>query len=264
MSVFRTAALTILLCAASAYAPPGWAQQNAAPANPPAGAAPGPAIEPKAIELLKAMGAKLDAAKTMSFSVRTAFEEPARNGQPLFYMVQASVSLERPDKMKIVTSGDGPPSEFLYDGKTIMQYLPSQNMVAETGAPPELGAMLDEVYEKYGFYFPFIHYLVDQSHEKLIDGLTSAFVIGQSKLVGGTTTDMVAIANDNVQVQMWIGSDDKLPRQLWLTFTHAPQKALRMTEFSDWKLDQPIDMTPPDTHSAETIDFGRPDAAAAK
>ena len=264
MRVFKTAALTILLCAASAYAPPGWAQQNGAPANPPAGAAPGPAIEPKAIELLNAMGAKLDAAKTMSFSVRTAFEEPARNGQPLFYMVQASVSLERPDKMKIVTSGDGPPSEFLYDGKTIMQYLPSQNMVAETGAPPELGAMLDEVYEKYGFYFPFIHYLVDQSHEKLIDGLTSAFVIGQSKLVGGTTTDMVAIANDNVQVQMWIGSDDKLPRQLWLTFTHAPQKPLRMTEFSDWKLDQPIDMTPPDTQSAEKIDFARPDAAATK
>ena len=166
--------------------------------------------------------------------------------------------------MKIVTSGDGPPSEFLYDGKTIMEYLPTQNMVADTGAPPELGAMLDEVYEKYGFYFPFIHYLVDQSHEKLIDGLTSAFVIGQSKLVGGTTTDMVAIANDNVQVQMWIGSDDKLPRQLWLTFTHAPQKPLRMTEFSDWKLDQPIDMTPPDTQSAEKIDFARPDGSAAK
>ena len=83
------------------------------------------------------MGAKLDAAKSMSFSVRTAFEEPARNGQPLFYMVQASVSLERPDKMKIVTSGDGPPSEFLYDGKTIMEYLPTQNMVAETAAPPD-------------------------------------------------------------------------------------------------------------------------------
>ena len=70
-----------------------------------------------------------------------------------------------------------------------------------------------------GFYFPFIHYLVDQSHEKLVEGLTSAFVIGQSKLVGGTTTDMVAIANDHVQVQMWIGSDDKLPRQLWLTLS---------------------------------------------
>ena len=52
--------------------------------------------------------------------------------------------------MKVVTSGDGPPSEFLYDGKTIMEYLPTQNMVAQTEAPPALGAMLDEVYEKSG------------------------------------------------------------------------------------------------------------------
>ena len=264
MSVFKTATLTILLCAASACAPPAWAQQNAQPPAKPPAAASGPAVEPKAVELLNAMGARLDAAKSMSFSVKTAFEEPARNGQPLFYMVQASVSLERPDKMKVVTSGDGPPSEFLYDGKTIMEYLPTQNMVAQTEAPPALGAMLDEVYEKYGIYFPFIHYLVDQSHEKLIDGLTSAFVIGQSKLVGGTTTDMVALANDHVQVQVWIGSDDKLPRQLWLTFTHAPQKPLRMTEFSDWKLDQPIEMMPPNTQSAATIDFGRADAGEAK
>ena len=156
-------------------------------ANPPAAAAPRPAIEPKAVELLNAMGANLDAAKSMSFSVKTAFEEPARSGQPLFYMVEASVSLERPDKMKIVTSGDGPPSEFLYDGKTILEYLPTQNMVAETAAPATLGPMLDDVYEKYGIYFPFIHYIVDQSHEKLIEGLTSAFVIGQSKLMSAAS-----------------------------------------------------------------------------
>ena len=31
-----------------------------------------------------------------------------------------------------------------------------------------------------------------------------------------------------------------------------------MTEFSDWKLDQPIDMAPPDTQDAEKIDFARP------
>ena len=75
---------------------------------------------------------------------------------------------------------------------------------------------------------------------------------------------MVAFANDNVQVQMWIGSDDKLPRQLWMTFSHMPLKPLRMTEFSDWKLDQMIDMTPPNTQGAETIDFARPDAPASK
>jgi hypothetical protein len=74
----------------------------------------------------------------------------------------------------------------------------------------------------------------------------------------------VQLTNDHVQVQIWIGSDDHLPRQLWLTLTQAPQKPLRMTEFSDWKLGQPVDMTPPNTQGAETIDFGRQDDAEAK
>ena len=39
------------------------------------------------------------------------------------------------------------------------------------------------------------------------------------------------------------------------TSTHAPQKPLRMTEFSDWKLGQPMDMTPPNTQDAEKIDL---------
>jgi len=41
-----------------------------------------------------------------------------------------------------------------------------------------------------------------------------AFYIGQSKVVGGTTTDMVAYADKDVFVQVWIGTEDKLPRMV--------------------------------------------------
>ena len=94
----------------------------------------------------------------------------------------------------------------------------------------------------------------------MISGLTSAFVVGQSKLVGGTTTDIVAVANDDIQVQLWIGSEDRLPRLSWLTFTHMTQKPRRMAEFSDWKLDGPVDQTPPNVGNATKIEFARPDA----
>ncbi len=265
MSISKTIPFLIGLLALAASVPASWAQQAATPAAAaPATVAPGPDIQPKALEILKAMSDKLDAAKTLSFSVKTAFEEPARDGQPLFYMVQAVVSLERPNEMKVVTSGDGPPTEFLYDGKSILEFLPASNMVAEAAAPPTLEAMLDDVYDKYGLYFPFIHFVVEDSHKKMIEGLTSAFVMGQSKVVGGATTDVVALANDHVQVQLWIGADDKLPRLMWLTLTHNAQKPRRMTEFSDWKLGEPVDMTPPKAEGAEKIEFARPDAAPAK
>lgn len=36
--------------------------------------------------------------------------------------------------------------------------------------------------------------------------------------MGGTLTDIVAIADDNVQAQWWIGADDHLTRMICATF----------------------------------------------
>ncbi len=89
-----------------------------------------------------------------------------------------------------------------------------------------------------------------------------AFYIGQSQVVGGTTTDMVAIANDWVFQQIWIGVDDKLPRMVRAVF-HADRQHLRhQVEFTNWKLDVAV---PADAfgsasaQAAKPIAFARPD-----
>jgi len=43
------------------------------------------------------------------------------------------------------------------------------------------------------------------------EGMNLAYYIGQSKVVGGTTTDMVAYIDHGVFIQAWIGAEDKLP-----------------------------------------------------
>jgi hypothetical protein len=43
-----------------------------------------------------------------------AFDVLAANGQPVVYMVVSNIVLQRPDKLKVVVPGDGPPSEFYY------------------------------------------------------------------------------------------------------------------------------------------------------
>jgi hypothetical protein len=48
---------------------------------------PPPAIEPKAVDILKAGCATLEAAKAMSLDALSTYEHGARNGQPLFYSV---------------------------------------------------------------------------------------------------------------------------------------------------------------------------------
>ena len=57
---------------------------------------------------------------------------------------------------------------------------------------------MEEVDHSAAIYFPFSDVIVADPYKDLAEGLRVAFYIGQSVVVGGTTTDMVAYANDNI------------------------------------------------------------------
>src|SRR5258707_13530493 len=103
--------------------------------------APAPVLEPKAIEILKTACARLAAAHSMSFTAVISYENPSRLGPPLIYTGRDDVTLQRPDKLKGVTPGDGPAREFYYYGKTMSAFAPAENLVAGASAPPPIAAM---------------------------------------------------------------------------------------------------------------------------
>jgi len=218
-------------------------------------------LEPKAIDILKAASAKLAAAKTLSFTAVATYESPARTGQPLAYTTLSEVTLERPDKLLVIVPGDGPPSEFYYDGKVVMAYSPEADLVAVAEAPPTIDEMLKAAYDVAAIYFPFTDLIVSDPYKDISEGLKLAFVMGQSKVVGDTTTDIIVLANDTVQVQLWIGAEDKLPRMMRATYFDEPGNYRHQVEFSHWLLDQPI---PPATFTstaaanARRMRFGAP------
>jgi hypothetical protein len=80
--------------------------------------------------------------------------------------------------------------------------------------------------------------------------------------VGGTTTDMVAYANDDAFVQIWSGAEDKLPRMLRAVYRNDPARQRHQMELSNWWLDLDV---PPDVFGssraarAPRIEFERPD-----
>jgi hypothetical protein len=210
--------------------------------------------EERAIAILKATSARLAAAKTMSFTAINTYEVPAANGQPLYYTTESRVTLERPNKLRVITPGDGVPDEFYYDGKTMTAYVPSADLKAVAPAPPTIEAMLDAAWEKGAIYFPFDDVIAADPYAELSTRLTSAFYVGQSHVVGGTVTDMVALSSDKVQGELWIGAEDKLPRLVKVVYGDRPGSPHYETVFTDWKLDIGV---PADTFAAN-------DAAAAK
>ena len=215
-------------------------KQTAKAAKPPAKAAVKPVLEAKAIDILKASSARLAAAKSMAFTAVVSYESQSRFGPPLVVTTKSDVTLVRPDKLRVITFGDGPPSEFYYNGKAMMAFAPAENLVAVADAPPTIDAMLKAAFDSAAIYFPFTDLIVADPYQDIADGLTVAFYIGQSNVVGGTTTDMVAYVTNRVFVQAWIGAEDKLPRRLRAVYLNDPAQLRHEMELSNWQLDPAV------------------------
>ena len=135
----------LLLALGVFLATSGHAQQSAAgrkPAKPAKASKKAPApvvepvLEPKALEIPKAASDRLAAARAMRFTAVISYESSSRLGPPLVYTTTSEVTLQRPDKLRVITPGDGPASEFYYDGKTMMAFEPAANLIAVADAPP--------------------------------------------------------------------------------------------------------------------------------
>jgi len=245
--------------------PPPAGQQPTPPSPPALTTQPppdAPAIEPKAIEILKASSSRLAAARTMRFTAMASYESPSRLGPALVYTTRSEVTLQRPDKLRVITSGDGPASEFYYNGKTVMAFTPAENLVALADAPPTIDATLEAAYRIAGIYFPFTDAIVADPYGDIAKDLELAFYIGQSHVVGGTATDMVAYASNGVFVQVWIGAADKLPRMARAVFRNDPLRLRHQVEYTNWKLggDVPAGtFTSARAAAAKRIPFAHPD-----
>ncbi len=270
MTSHRQTRRGLALLAGLVFAATAGAQATApaAPAKPAAKKPVAPAyklvIEPKAMDLLKAMSARIAAAGSMSFTATVGYEFPSKLGPPIAYTVRYDVAMQRPDKLKVVVPGDGPASEFYYDGKTMMAFAPAENLVAVADAPPTIDAALMKAYNSAAIFFPFTDLLVADPYVALTDGAILAFYIGPSAVVGGVKTEMVAWANKDVFLQVWIGVDDRLPRRVRAIYAADPLQLRNELELSNWKLDAtmaPDAFTSQQALAAPRITLKRPASA---
>lgn len=263
-TIFLALGLLLATSAMAQQAPP--ASEPGKPSTPVAPTLAPPALEPKAIGILTASSSRLAAARTMSFRAVVSYESPSRLGPPLVYTTRSEVTVQRPNKLRVITPGDGPASEFYYDGKTMIAFSPAENLVAVADAPPTIDAALKAAFESAAIYFPFVDLIVADPYKDIADGLAVAFYIGQSTEVGGTTTDMVAFAHGDVLVQVWIGVKDKLPRRSRAIYSNDPTQLRHQMDLSNWRIDAPV---PAGTFAsarasrAKRIPFARPEPIAA-
>ena len=226
-----------------------------AAAKPPAA----PIIEAGAVEWLKAASDRLAAAKTMSFTAIVSYEFPSRLGPPILYSMRYDVALQRPNQLKVVMPGDGPATEFTFDGKEIVAFAPAQNLVAVAAAPGTIEGALKLAYQSAAVYFPFTDLLLPDPFATISQGAKLAYVIGPSAVVGGTRTQMIVWASDELFMQLWIGVDDKLPRRIRAIYRNDPRGLRHDLELSNWQIDGTL---PAETFATQKAKAGQPMAFA--
>ena len=227
-----------------------WAE-TAGPAKmtPPAA----PAIDRRALAMLKSMSDTITQAKTVRFQARSMVPVKTPAGIWINLYGTSSVIMQGPDKLFATTAGDFAPYDFYFNGKTITVFSPVKNLYAVKNAPATVDAMIDEAYREEGKSFPYADILVSNPYEILTTGLTKALYVGQST-IGKIKTKHLAFSNKAVEWQVWIGVEDNLPRLVAATYLDNPGEPTYSVEFLDWKLSEPT--------SEENFSFQNPTKAA--
>jgi hypothetical protein len=232
-----------------------------AAAKKPAAVAPPLQLDPKALAVLKAASDKLSNAKTLSFTAVELFEQLSRQGAPLAYTNKYEVTMQRPDKLRVIRPADAQAGDFYIDGTSMMAYVPGQNLLAKTDAPPNIEGALEKAYKTADLYLPFTDFIVPNPYGDMEKGLKHAYYIGQSNVVGGVTTDQVAFAGNGIFAQVWVGADDKLVRMVRAIYLDDPNHLRHELVFSNWQLDQSVSADTfvlANASDAKLIPFARP------
>ncbi|MDM0084930.1 DUF2092 domain-containing protein [Variovorax sp. J31P179] len=216
-------------------------------ARPSATAAAAPVKDDRALALLKRMSDTLAGARTLSFKVRGIVPTPAPNGQYVSLIASSRVVMQRPDKLFVEARGDLFPSDSYYDGKTVTVIGADRRFYSQREANGgAIETLMQAVQPGSDATAPFFDLLVADPYAFLTKDFTSAFWVGQST-VGGVLTEHLAFTAPGLDWEIWIGSADKLPRLMVVSYRTGERQPTFTVELSDWKLNAPV---PPRTFSA--------------
>ena len=202
----------------------------------------------------------------MTFTAVVTYESPSRLGPPLVYTTKSEVTLQRPDKLRVITPGDGPASEFYYDGKTMVAFAPAENLVAVAEAPPTIDAALKAAYDSAAIYFPFTDVIVADPYKDIAEG-SEARLLHRPVPRGRRHDDGHGGVSPTTACSCRSGSAPRTSCRAWLraVFRNDPSQLRHQVELSNWQLDGavPADaFASPRRQRAMRIQFARPDPSS--
>jgi len=209
------------------------------------------AVDPVAKQTLQRMTDYLRSLKQFSVHTQITLEDLLPSGQRIDTDISTNVIISRPNKLHAERKGELLDQAFYYDGKTLTLYNATDAVYATEPAPATIEAMLDYARESLGLIIPVSDLVYRNAFPLLMQGVTSATVIGKA-VIKGVTCDHLAFSRPDVDFQVWIADGKQpLPCKYVVTDTSTPALISTSTVMSDWNVapavaDERFTFVPPD------------------
>jgi hypothetical protein len=189
----------------------------------------------EAKKMLKAMSDFLAAQKSLSVSFDTVFDVVTATDQTLGLASSGTVTLARPDKIRVTRSGGFADFEILYDGKALTLLGKNANLYTQVAAPGTVDQLIDDLQNKYNRPLPGADLLITNSYDELMQDVYDSKDLG-SGVINGVECDTLAFRKNDVDWQIWIAQGDRpYPCRFVVTsrlVNGGPQYTI---QFRDWK-----------------------------
>ena len=194
----------------------------------------------RALDMLKSMSDTLASAQTLSFKVRGLVPFTAPTGQYISLFASSRVVMQRPDKLFVESRGDLFPSDIYYDGKTLTAVGLDKNFYAQREARGR-HHRCDHAEGAAGLGHPGA--LRRPARLRPLRGLRQE---RRERAAGRAIHDRrpqdrsPRIYRQGIDWEVWIGTADKLPRLMVVSYREGERQPTFTVEFSDWNIDAPV------------------------
>jgi hypothetical protein len=193
------------------------------------------ADEADAKRILKAMSDYMGAQKSLSFKFDATLEVVTKDEQKLALASSGTVSLNRPDKIRVTRAGGFADVEMSFDGKTLTLLGKNLNLYSQLDVPGTIDHLVDELKDTYHRPLPAADLLLSNSYDALMLDVVDVKDLG-SGVVGGTECDYLAFRTDEVDWQIWIAQGNRpYPCRYVITSKHINGGPQYTIQTGDWK-----------------------------
>jgi hypothetical protein len=197
-----------------------------------------PAISEEASAALLRMGQSLRA-EQFSFQVQTirVYAEP--NGEPLHIFHTAKITVHRPNKLLVESTGDDGSRKVVFDGKTAVVFSAADNKYASIPVPEgTIEGMLKEAVGRLGVDFPLADFLTEAPNKAFLSGVTEGRVVNTVTIDGAPFDHLFFSQPPGIELELWLAKNQQsLPRRLIVTYRSLPGQPNFIALFSDWNFD---------------------------